>query len=324
MSVIGEDKKEWLENIWEKSTDSHFESFDTRRNKYILSILNQTTTQNAVENLAYIYTDYWQPKSCEEIQQILEDINIAQIQKETTIHEIEMNKKETLFNQWYETLDQDQKKFTDYVQYIMYARDIRKDPIAKVQYVLYLFAQEALKRIDLDLSYSYLITPMDIVLGIDNLRDIKEEIIKRKNGVEIFMDEEGGHVIQLCNPKDIYKELKEKIPGYAVDTQDTIIGQIASKGNVTGIIRVVMDPHTTIFQDGEILVTSMTRPEFVPIMKKAGAVITNEGGITCHAAIVSRELKIPCIIGTKFATQILKDGDLVEVDADNGVVRIIK
>jgi pyruvate,water dikinase len=59
-------------------------------------------------------------------------------------------------------------------------------------------------------------------------------------------------------------------------------------------------------------------------MHKAKAIITDEGGITCHAAIVSRELNKPCIIGTRFATQILKDGDLVVVDAEKGIVKIIK
>ena len=59
-------------------------------------------------------------------------------------------------------------------------------------------------------------------------------------------------------------------------------------------------------------------------MKKAKAVITNEGGLTCHAAILSRELKIPCIIGTKNATKVLKDGDIVEVDAGKGIVKKIK
>lgn len=65
-------------------------------------------------------------------------------------------------------------------------------------------------------------------------------------------------------------------------------------------------------------------PPLVPAMNRAAAIITNTGGITCHAAIVSREMKKPCIIGTKIATRVLKDGDLVEVDADKGVVRIIK
>jgi len=68
----------------------------------------------------------------------------------------------------------------------------------------------------------------------------------------------------------------------------------------------------------------MTRPEYTGIMKKAKAIVTDEGGITCHAAIVAREMKKPCIIGTKVATQVLHDGDLVEVDADRGVVKILK
>lgn len=59
-------------------------------------------------------------------------------------------------------------------------------------------------------------------------------------------------------------------------------------------------------------------------MKKAAAFVTDEGGMLCHAAIVARELKKPCIIGTKFATQILRDGDLVEVDANRGIITILK
>ena len=68
----------------------------------------------------------------------------------------------------------------------------------------------------------------------------------------------------------------------------------------------------------------MTNSFFIPIMKKAKAIITDEGGITCHAAIVSRELNIPCITGTKIATKVLKDGDMVEVDAERGIVKIIQ
>ncbi|GAG36014.1 unnamed protein product, partial [marine sediment metagenome] len=72
------------------------------------------------------------------------------------------------------------------------------------------------------------------------------------------------------------------------------------------------------------LVTPMTNPSFVPAMQKAKAILTDQGGLLCHAAIMSRELDIPCVIGTKIATKVLKDGDLVEVDADKGVIRIIK
>ena len=76
--------------------------------------------------------------------------------------------------------------------------------------------------------------------------------------------------------------------------------------------------------EGEVLVAPMTTPDYLPAMKRATAFVTDEGGITCHAAIVARELKKPCIIGTKIATKVLKDGDLVEVDANTGTVKIIK
>ena len=74
---------------------------------------------------------------------------------------------------------------------------------------------------------------------------------------------------------------------------------------------------------GDIMVSPMTTPDFVPAMEKAAAFITDEGGIMCHAAIIAREMKKPCIIGTKIATDVLRDGDVVEVDAYSGIVRVI-
>ena len=71
------------------------------------------------------------------------------------------------------------------------------------------------------------------------------------------------------------------------------------------------------------MVSHTTNPNIVPAMKKAKAIVTNAGGVTCHAAVVSRELKIPCVVGTKIATQALKDGDQIEVDASKGLVKKI-
>lgn len=111
---------------------------------------------------------------------------------------------------------------------------------------------------------------------------------------------------------------------FAEDTKE-IKGTVASPGITQGIVRVCESvSDIDKIQLGEILVASMTRPEYLPAMQRAIAFITDEGGVTCHAAIVAREMKKPCIIGTKIATKILKDGDLVEVDAENGVVKIIK
>jgi phosphoenolpyruvate synthase/pyruvate phosphate dikinase len=102
-------------------------------------------------------------------------------------------------------------------------------------------------------------------------------------------------------------------------------GSVACKGIVEGRIRIILDKKDLeIIKEGDILVTEMTSPDFVPALKKCSAIITDEGGIACHAAIVSRELNKPCIIGTKIATEFFKDGELVEVDADEGIVRILK
>jgi len=102
-----------------------------------------------------------------------------------------------------------------------------------------------------------------------------------------------------------------------------IKGQIAQKGKVIGKVKILRRrDQVDEVAEGDIIVSPMTTTDFLPAMLKAAAIITDEGGIACHAAIMARELKKPCITGTKIATQILKDGDLVEVDADNGVVRI--
>lgn len=103
-----------------------------------------------------------------------------------------------------------------------------------------------------------------------------------------------------------------------------VTGQIAYKGKVTGEVVVINSSRDfPKFKKGQILVTQMTTPDFVPIMEKAKAIVTDIGGITTHAAIVSRELGVICIIGTKNATKVFKDGDMVEVDADKGIVRKI-
>ena len=98
-------------------------------------------------------------------------------------------------------------------------------------------------------------------------------------------------------------------------------GLSASPGIASGPVRFVPTPDKIdIMQKGEILVTDMTTPDFVPAMKRAAAIVTNAGGATCHAAIVSRELRVPCIVGTKKATSILKDGMIITVDATRGIV----
>jgi phosphohistidine swiveling domain-containing protein len=123
------------------------------------------------------------------------------------------------------------------------------------------------------------------------------------------------------------KEWKEKLQGIGVlapEVTDKIQGSTAYPGIAKGPAKVVYGGNDIKkVNRGDVLVAVMTFPNFVPAMEKAAAFVTDEGGILCHAAIVAREMQKPCIIGTKFATRLLKDGDLIEVDAENGIVRII-
>lgn len=107
-----------------------------------------------------------------------------------------------------------------------------------------------------------------------------------------------------------------------IERTEELRGTSASPGIIHGKVRIVRTAadHGKV-ERGDVLVSSMTTPNFLPAMERAGAFVTDEGGITCHAAIVAREMGKPCVIGTKIATQVFKDGDLVEVDATNGVVR---
>lgn len=172
---------------------------------------------------------------------------------------------------------------------------------------------------DIDLAYYTL----DEVAKLFDRGDILSEdvLIVRKAGHAFLLHD---NVLNLVIGDELVakKASLEK----RVDTEITEIkGSIACKGKASGQVKLVTSASEQAkVQDGDILVASMTTPDFIPCMKRAAAFITDEGGITCHAAIVAREMKKPCIIGTKNATKILKDGDMVEVDADKGVVRIIE
>lgn len=131
----------------------------------------------------------------------------------------------------------------------------------------------------------------------------------RKNSRTLTPDE-----IKLFNHKFNKQKLVESFKG-----------KVANKGFARGKVKIILSTNDLAdFEDGNILVSQFTRPEYFIAIKKSKAVITNDGGITSHAAIVSRELNKPCVIGTRIATKVLKNGDVVEVDANIGIIKIIK
>lgn len=107
----------------------------------------------------------------------------------------------------------------------------------------------------------------------------------------------------------------------ADESQGLVQGRTACAGVVEGVVKIVTSPAQSDVSEDGILVCSMTSPDYIPLMMKAKGIITDQGGILCHAAIVARELKKPCIVGTRQATAKLKSGDRIVLDATAGVVR---
>ncbi|MFC1648269.1 PEP-utilizing enzyme [Nanoarchaeota archaeon] len=152
--------------------------------------------------------------------------------------------------------------------------------------------------------------------------NLDPDVLKERvdEGCVCIQDNEGFYIYE---GKEVEK-MHEKLFGKQDEEVHELKGTAASKGIARGPVKIVQKTHDLVnFMEGDILVSSMTRPEMIMAMKKAAAIVTDEGGITSHAAIVSRELGIPCIIGTKSATKAFKNGDFVEVNAEESVIRKI-
>lgn len=159
---------------------------------------------------------------------------------------------------------------------------------------------------------------------IKRLRDgnplSQAQLTKRKNGEAIIF---GGGDVKTYFGANAYTLLRRLLP--AVEQTDVVRGKIACAGEVSGIVKVVQSFADAESMDaGYILVASMTTPDLTLAMEKATGIITDEGGITCHAAIIAREYAVPCLVGTKVATQVLRDGMKVQLDCANGYFKIIE
>src|SRR3989338_2115056 len=154
---------------------------------------------------------------------------------------------------------------------------------------------------------------------LKNSPDYLKQLKKRIDPVLVYVNDKGQTFVSAGKIGAI---VLKKI--YSVKHQSELSGAATFLGKIRGKVKIVSSVKDMArFRQGNILVASMTRPEFIPILAKAAAIVTDDGGITSHAAIISREMRKPCIIGTKIATRVFKDGDMVEVDATRGVVRKI-
>ncbi len=159
---------------------------------------------------------------------------------------------------------------------------------------------------------------LDLAQGKD---DYQKELLPKRQLCAMFNDTVSS--VTFIYGKDV--ELFEKKFKPTGEGLKEVSGTIANQGIVVGNAKIVLEPRDfKKFQAGDILIAKMTSVDFIPIMKRAGAFVTDEGGLASHAAIVAREYNKPCVVGTKLGTVVFKDGDRVEVNAERGIVKIVK
>lgn len=207
------------------------------------------------------------------------------------------------------------KHIIDMMQFFIYYRTQRSDIINLVAYDYAKKLAKLGKVKGLSYDQTLFCTPDELL----NTPPTKEEIRQRQKGFGIIGLNGKYSIIHGKALAEWSSKLEQVNTGTSV-----ITGRCAYPGKVKGIVKIIKNSKDLLkLKKDEILVTSMTTPEMIFTMNKAKAIITDEGGITCHAAIIAREMNKPCIIGTKIATTVLKDGDIIELDAENGLVRLI-
>jgi phosphohistidine swiveling domain-containing protein len=216
----------------------------------------------------------------------------------------------------------DQQLF-DIASEIIYLKAYRKDCWFFGCFVMERIHKEIAKRLNLSLKQVRFMAHWEVPLALKK-GNFSEQILNERIRFCVYYQKNlkgiiyiGKRARQFLSKLNIEKEVIKEV--------NELSGTSACPGKVKGTIKIINQPEQMgKMNQGDIMIAHTTFPSLVPAMKKAAAIITDDGGITCHAAIVARELKTPCVVGTKIVTKVLKDGDRVEVDAERGIVRKIK
>ncbi len=192
-------------------------------------------------------------------------------------------------------------------------------------YALNIFLKEAARRHQYTLRQVRYFLPHELEHFLHTGERVDEhELNERYKYGAMCITSEGSYFLTGDDARTMFDSLEKEYHEDTAELSDdgVLHGQTAVPGFARGVVKIVnsLDDMEKM-NPGDILLSQMTIPEIVSAMKKAAAIVTDMGGITCHAAIVSRELGIPCVIGTKSATELFQDGDEVEVDASNGTIK---
>ncbi|MEK6973308.1 MAG: PEP-utilizing enzyme [archaeon] len=205
---------------------------------------------------------------------------------------------------------------------LAYLKDVRDDFRRKGIFYSQPFFELIAKKMNLALEDFSYVLKNEIIEFLRSGKLVEKELVEeRRKGFLIFIENEKTVCV---SGEDIGKALSEKLHFTTSEAKSTLIleGLAASKGIAEGPARIVkgIDDMKNV-QKGDILIAVTTHPDYVVAMNKAIAIVTDEGGMLCHAAIVSREMKKPCVTGTKDATKIFSNGQKVIVDGYKGIVK---
>lgn len=215
------------------------------------------------------------------------------------------------------------------LQEYIFLRTYRKNAICQAHFYHLPLLFEIASRLGLNqqdvrlLSYDELIKGLGGDLSVDKLQKLAKDMAK---GWAILMWQ--GKITTITGAGKIVQAMEQYgivSVSPSLISEKVLKGNTACRGKVVGKVKVIHElSEINKVQAGDILVARMTTPDYMVAVNKCVGIITDEGGITCHAAIVSREFGIPCLIATHNATKLLKDNDLVQLDATNGIARVIE
>lgn len=199
-----------------------------------------------------------------------------------------------------------------------YLKNYRVDIRHYFCFISYKIIRELAKRFDIPIAWFEYARESEIYDILSGKSPKYKKIMARKRFHSELWEGKTRKDLTSAQLKELLRTalLKEKI-----NKTSSLAGQAAFLGSVTGKAKVILHPKEAYkVKKGDILIAVYTDPNLLPAMEQAAAFVTDQGGITSHAAIVAREMKKPCIIGTKIATKVFKDGDEVKVDANRGII----
>lgn len=219
--------------------------------------------------------------------------------------------------------DEFHRKCVELVQSFLFTKAMRKDAIYYGFYAMQLVFNECAKRLGLSPKQFRMLMSWELRDAVEKHKfDVNE--LNARAAFWVFHYDGKTKSKTILSGKKAH-EFFDALDFEKIQINDTkqLTGECACTGKASGVVKIInLASEISKMQQGDVLVSRATSPNIVPAMKLASAIVTDMGGMTCHAAIVSRELGKPCVIGTKIATKWLHDGDKVSVDATAGIVNL--